>query len=90
MSAGYFFSTETTSSGNYTPAVPDSDLHVGSLGVGRNGEHFHWALAAQLIAGDSRNIPATGGTANPFTAASAAGNYQIFVPAVTFSVGYRF
>ena len=90
VSAGYFFSTETTSSGNYTPAVPDSDLHIGSLGVGRNGEHFHWALAAQLIAGEPRNIPATGGTANPFTAASAAGNYQIFVPAVTFSVGYRF
>ena len=90
VSAGYFYSSETTSAGNFTPAVPDSDLHIGSLGVGRNGEHWHWALAAQIIAGESRNIPATAGTANPFTGASAAGSSQIFVPAVTFSVGYRF
>ena len=90
VSAGYFFSTDTTSTGNFTPAVPDSDLHTGSVGFGHNGEHWHWALAGQVFAGLSRNIPATAGNTDPFTAVSAAGNYQILVPAVTFSVGYRF
>ncbi len=81
VSAGYFFSGDTTSTANFTPAVPDSDLHVGSIGVGHNAEHWHWALAAQAIGGLSRNIPASSG---------APGNFQIFTPAVTFSIGYRF
>ncbi len=80
MSAGYFFSSSTTSSEHYTPAVPDTDLHVGSLGLGRNFEHWHWALAGQIIAGPTRTITTT----------AAAGTYQIFVPTLTFSVGYRF
>ena len=82
VSAGYFFSSDTTSTANFTPAVPDSDLHVGSLGVGHRGGHWEWALAAQAIGGFSRNIPAAAGP--------AAGSYQIFTPAVTLSVGYRF
>jgi long-chain fatty acid transport protein len=90
VSAGYFFSTDTTATGNFTPAVPDTDLHVGSVGVGHNAEHWHWALAAQMIAGLSRTIPATAGNTDPFTGVSAAGKYSIFVPAVTFSIGYRF
>lgn len=90
VSAGYFYSTATTSSEFYTPAVPDTDLHVGSIGFGRNGEHLRWALAAQIIAGPERNISASAGNTDPFTGVSAAGKYQLFVPAVTFSVGYRF
>jgi long-chain fatty acid transport protein len=81
VSAGYFFTSDTTSDTDFTPAVPDTDLHVGSAGFGRNGEHWHWAVAAQLIAGEGRTINAP----NP-----AAGNYSLFIPTGTFSVGYRF
>ena len=90
VSAGYFFSSSTTSSEYYTPAVPDTDLHVASLGFGRNGEHWHWALAGQIIAGSPRNITATAGNTDAFTGVSAAGKYQLFVPTVTLSVGYHF
>jgi long-chain fatty acid transport protein len=90
VSAGYFYSTDTTSSSDFTPAVPDTNLHVGSIGFGCNGEHWHWALAGQIIAGPSRTINATAGNTDPYTGVSAAGKYQLFVPTATLSVGYSF
>lgn len=90
LSAGYFYSTDTTSSEFFTPAVPDTDLHTGTIGFGHNGERWHWAVAGQLIAGPEREIAATAGNSNPFTGATAAGKYQLIIPAISFSVGYRF
>lgn len=89
-SAGYFFSSETTSSEDFSPAVPDTNLHVGSLGIGHEGEHWHWALAAQIITGPARTIDASAGNTDPYTGVSAAGKYQLFVPTASLSVGYRF
>jgi len=88
-SAGYFYSTSTTSSEDYTAAVPDAGLHVGSIGVGRNCEHWHWSLATQLIGG-TRSVPADPGNTNPFTGATSGGRYSFLVPTLAFSVGYAF
>jgi long-chain fatty acid transport protein len=88
VSAGYFFSSDTASERNFTPAIPDTDLHVGSLGVGRAGERWRWALAAQLITGPAREIENS--EPNPFTGETADGSYQLFVPTISFSLGYRF
>ncbi|MGN6555801.1 MAG: OmpP1/FadL family transporter [Verrucomicrobiota bacterium] len=88
VSAGYFFSGDTTSERNFTPAVPDTDLHVGSLGVGHKGENWRWTLAGQIIAGPPRTI--ANSEPNPFTGETADGSYQLFVPTVSFSVGYQF
>ena len=90
VSAGYFFSSDTTSSTYFNPAIPDTDLHVGSLGVGHNGEHWHWAVAGQIIAGPERTITQDAGNTDPYTGQSAAGKYQLFVPAVTVSLSYHF
>jgi long-chain fatty acid transport protein len=88
VSAGYFFSTDTTTSQYFTPAVPDTKLHVGSLGFGHKGERWQWSLAGQIIAGPERTI--NNSQPNPFTGQSANGKYQLFVPAVSFAVGYHF
>mgnify|MGYP001553857102 FL=1 len=90
VSAGYYYSTDTASSADYTPAVPDTGLHVGSLGFGHNGEHWYWTLAGQVIAGPTRNINATTGNTDPFTGVSAAGGYKISSPTLSFSIGYSF
>jgi long-subunit fatty acid transport protein len=90
VSAGYFFSSDTTSSTYFNPAVPDTDLHVGSLGVGHSGEHWRWAVAGQIIAGPKRAITQDAGNTDPYTGQSAAGKYQLFVPAVTVSLSYHF
>ena len=89
-SAGYFFSTDTASEANFAPAVPDTDLHVGSVGFGRRGEHWDWALAGQILAGPERSVAGGPGNSNPFTAESAGGKYSLFIPTVTLSVSYRF
>lgn len=87
-SIGYFFSENSTSERNFTPYVPDTDLHVGSIGAGYKGTHWNFALAAQLITGPWREVDdhqspsLIGETAN--------GKYQFFVPAVSLSLGFRF
>jgi len=63
---------------------------VGSVGFGRNGEHWHWAFAGQIIAGPQRTITKAAGNTDPFTGDSAAGKYQLFIPTLSFSVGYKF
>src|SRR2546427_1229789 len=82
-SAGYFFSEASTPDKNYTPLVPDTDLHVGSLGFGYKGPRWTWALAGQIIGGGYRNVT---GAADP----SVNGKYKLFTPTVSFSVGYHF
>ena len=88
VSAGYFYSTDTSSEKYYTPAVPDTNLHVGSVGFGFQGEHWRWALAGQIITGPARAI--NNSQPNPFTGQTADGSYQLFVPAVSVSMGYHF
>jgi len=84
-SAGFFFSSETTSSQDFSPAVPDTDLYIGSVGFGHKGEHWHWALATQIIAGPARILDNSQPSQVP-----ANGSYQLFVPTVSVSAGYHF
>lgn len=88
VSAGYFYCTDTAPSKYFTPAIPDTVLHVGSLGVSHKGEHWTWAVAGQLIAGPVRDV--TDSQPNPFTGQSGNGKYQLISPTLSVSVGYRF
>jgi long-chain fatty acid transport protein len=88
VSAGYFYSSDTTSEQFFTPAVPDTNLHVGSVGFGHKGQRWDWAVAAQLIAGPGRNIKNS--QPNPFTGESGNGKYRLFIPTISFSLGYHF
>ncbi|HXJ57085.1 MAG TPA: outer membrane protein transport protein [Verrucomicrobiae bacterium] len=83
VSAGYFFSEKSTSERSFTPVVPDTNLHVGSLGGGYRGQHWQWAAAAQIIAGDWRTI---GNNIDP----SVNGRYRLWTPTLSVSVGYHF
>jgi long-chain fatty acid transport protein len=56
VSAGYFFSPNSTSSQFFTPVIPDTDLHVGSVGFGHKGDRWSWTIAAQVITGPDRVI----------------------------------
>lgn len=88
VSAGYFYSSETAPSQTFTPAVPDTTLHVGSIGIGHQGENWRWVVATQLIAGGRRDI--NNSQPNPFTAESANGKYQLIVPTLSVSLARRF
>ena len=87
-SVGYFYCTETAPQKYFTPAIPDTDLHVASVGVGHQGKSWRWALAAQLIIGPPRSI--TDSQPNPYTHESANGTYQLIIPTVSLSVARHF
>lgn len=87
-SMGYFYSSDTASEKDFTPAIPDTNLHVGSVGLGRKGERWNWAMAFQLITGPARSVRTS--PPNPFTAESANGTYQLFVPTISFAVARHF
>jgi long-chain fatty acid transport protein len=88
VGAGYFYCTETAPNETFTPAIPDTVLHVGSVGFGHKGQRWQWAVAAQIIAGPTRKI--SGNQGNPFTGENANGGFQLVAPTISVSVGYRF
>ena len=90
LSAGYFYSSQTAPENYFTPAVPDTALHTGSIGFGRRGERWSWALAGQIIAGSDRTVHTEPTNVNPISGASPAGKYRLVIPTVDFSVSYRF
>ena len=87
-SCGYFFSENSTSDLSFNPVVPDQNLHVGSLGVGRDGEKWTWAVAAQFITGPARQVSTP--VVNPFTGQSPNGSYKFENYSLNFSVGRKF
>ena len=80
VAAGYFYSENSTTDHDFNPIVPDTDLHVGSLGFGHRGRKWDWALSGQIIGGPARHV--VNGNA-------ADGSYQFFNQAVNFSVAYH-
>jgi len=83
ISAGYFYSEASTPEADFTPLVPDINLHTGSLGFGYDGPRWRWAIAGQLIGGSWRTVDDAN---NPVV----NGRWRIFTPTVSLSVGYRF
>ncbi len=84
VSVGYFFSQASTPEAYFTPLVPDTDLHTGSLGIGYKGEHWSWAIAGQIIGGPYRDIE--GQVENP----QVDGSWRLFTPTLSASIGYHF
>lgn len=56
VSAGYFFSENSSPEQDFNPIVPDSDLHLGSVGFGRKGERWDWAFAYHFGYNPGREI----------------------------------
>jgi len=84
VSAGYFFSQNSTSERDFTPTVPDTNLHVGSVGFGHKGVRWAWTLAGQIITGPDRVISQD--TAFP----AANGRYHWMNGSLDFSIRYHF
>jgi len=87
VSAGYCFTSNSTPDLTYTPAVPDSDRHFFSAGVGYRGTHFSFDLALQYADGGTRRVT---GSPPDLLGATADGAYDNSITAVSLSLGYRF
>lgn len=77
--AGYFFSENSVPDRTFSPMVPDSDLHVGSVGFGYRGTRWNWAATYQLgyqsgreVRGSDYGVDGTYSVANHAFSVSAA------------------
>lgn len=83
VSAGYFFSESSSPSRHFTPLVPDSDLHLVSVGVARKGERWDWAVGYTFAFSGDYDIK---GNVSP----SANGNYSAINHAINLSTTLKF
>ncbi len=86
VSAGYFYSENSSPDANFNPIVPDSDLHLGSTGFGHKGTRWDWVIAYHFGYGPGRTVsgsPTVGGQ-------NADGRYRTFNNAVNVSLNYKF
>jgi long-chain fatty acid transport protein len=83
-SLGYFYSENSSPDHDFTPAIPDTDLHLGSIGVGYKSKHWDCTLAYQFGYNPGREV--TGDQSYP----SANGNYQVLNHAVNLAATFKF
>lgn len=56
VSAGYIFSENSSPDRNFNPIVPDSDLHLGSIGFGHRGQRWNWAFGYHFAVNSGRTV----------------------------------
>ena len=82
-SLGYFYSENSSPDKNFTPIIPDTDLHLGGIGIGHKGKHWDWALAYQFGYCSGRTVS---GNVNPL----ADGTDNVFNNAINVSATFKF
>ena len=84
LSGGYIFSENSVpQTSDAFPAVPDSDRHIFSVGIGRRYRRLSWDAAYQLAYGPRRSVNGT-------RFALADGRYEFISHALNLSIGYTF
>ena len=85
-SVGYIYSENSSPDANFNPLIPDMDFHLGSIGVGRHGQHWDWMAAFHFAYGE-RTV--SGSTPSP-SLQTADGHYKTFNKAFNVSATYKF
>lgn len=80
-SVGYVYSENSVPTESFNPAIPDSNRHIFSGGVGQHYDHFNWFLAYQYTYGPRRTVVQN---------TVADGDYRFDSHAVSLSLGYDF
>ena len=83
-SVGYIYNENSIPDGSFNPLMPDADLHLGSVGFGRHGKHWDWAVAYHFGYNGGRTV--SGDTTNP----SANGTYKTFNNAFNVAATFKF
>jgi len=83
VSAGYFYSENSSPDRYFNPIVPDTDLHLGSIGFGHHGEHWSWAAAYHFGYQPGREVSGS-------QPGGADGEYEVLNHAFNLSLNYKF
>ena len=85
VSVGYFYSENSVPDATFNPLIPDSNLHLGSIGFGHKGERWDWAFAYHFgYNGDGRVV-----SGSPF-GGLADGRYETLNHGLNASVVFKF
>jgi long-chain fatty acid transport protein len=87
-SAGYFYTENSVPDRTFRPAIPDTDLHTGSVGLAWRRGPWTLAGAAQFTTGPWRKVE--GSAPNTASGESADGEYRYLIPAINLSLGCKF
>ena len=83
VSAGYIFSENSVPDRNFNPVVPDSDLHLGSIGFGHRGQRWDWAFGYHFAVNGGRTVKDS-------VPGGADGKYDTFNNAFNISATVKF
>jgi long-chain fatty acid transport protein len=86
-SVGYFFSENSSPDAYFNPIVPDSDLHLGSVGFAHRGKRWDWAAAYHFGYNGGRTV--TGSPTSP-TGQNADGTYKTLNHGINVAVTLKF
>lgn len=84
VSAGYFYSENSSPDRHFNPIVPDANLHLGSIGFSHRGERWNWALGYHFGYNPGRTVRGS------LPAALADGTYRTLNHAINVSATYKF
>jgi long-chain fatty acid transport protein len=86
-SVGYEWSESSSPDPGFTPLIPDTDLHLGSIGVGHRGKRWDWTLAYHFGYNAGRTV-----SGSPVSAAgqSADGKYEVLNHAIDLAATFKF
>jgi long-chain fatty acid transport protein len=88
LSAGYFYSENSSPDKNFTPIIPDTNLHLGSIGVGHKGKRWNWAAAYHFGYNPGRTV--SGSESSSLIGQTADGTYRVFNNAFNLSATFKF
>jgi long-chain fatty acid transport protein len=83
VSVGYIYSENSSPDKNFNPLIPDSNLQLGSIGVGHHGTRWDWAFGYHFAYNAGRDVQ---GNVNPLV----DGTYRTFNNAVDASLTFKF
>ena len=82
-SLGFFYSENSSPDQNFNPAIPDTDLYLGSAGFGYKGKHWDWTVGYQFGYNPGREVT---GDVNQ----SANGTYHVLNHAFNIAATFKF
>ncbi len=86
-SLGYIWSESSSPDAGFQPLIPDSDLHLGSIGFGRHGKRWDWALGYHFGYNPGRTVS---GSPTSVAGQNADGKYEILNHAVNLAATFKF
>jgi long-chain fatty acid transport protein len=90
LSAGYFYSENSSPDANFDPLIPDSDLHLFSVGFGHKGDRWGWAFSYTLAYQPGRNVSGSSFNNPALPGSTVNGTYRILNNALNASINLKF